>query len=82
MFLQCKGMQKSKVFRDLVVLNRYIAEREADLRRRETAILPASGTVAATTEETLDLIAIRRALCALRARRDALNRVRRLQYST
>ncbi|RZT42490.1 hypothetical protein [Cupriavidus agavae] len=67
-------MQKGKMLRDLIVLDRYIAEREAELRRTEIAarqVAHPAGTP--PPAEPPEVAALRRTIYVLRARRDTLN---------
>ncbi|SDP33397.1 hypothetical protein SAMN04488595_107170 [Ralstonia sp. 25mfcol4.1] len=63
-------MQKGKTLRDLVILDRYIAEREAELRRAEVAARLASGSGEAHAAGTLAVL--RQSIHVLRARREVL----------
>lgn len=65
-----KTMQKGKALRDLVILDRYIAEREAELRRAEVAarLTPGNGDSQAAGA----LAVLRQSIHVLRARREVL----------
>ncbi|KAI3590937.1 hypothetical protein D9X30_4422 [Cupriavidus sp. U2] len=63
-------MQKGKALRDLVILDRYIAEREAELRRAEVAARLASASGEAQSAGTLAVL--RQSIHVLRARREVL----------
>lgn len=65
-----KAMQKGKALRDLVILDRYIAEREAELRRVELAARVSGGS--GDTQAVVALSSLRQSIHVLRARREVL----------
>ncbi|WP_066742355.1 hypothetical protein [Cupriavidus sp. D384] len=64
------AMQKGKALRDLVILDRYIAEREAELRRAEVVARLSAGSGDAQAAGTLNIL--RQSIHVLRARREVL----------
>lgn len=65
-----KPMQKGKTLRDLVILDRYIAEREAELRRAELAAR--ASAVGGDAQAIGALSSLRQSIHVLRARREVL----------
>ncbi|AZG16286.1 MULTISPECIES: hypothetical protein [Cupriavidus] len=63
-------MQKGKTLRDVVILDRYIAEREAELQRLEQAARAQPG--GDDNRANPMLASLRQAIYVLRARREVL----------